>query len=63
MSNTYILSQVMSNGTYLSSTFTYLNLGCHMLFVLKNRLKAQGIPLEKSNPHFIQVLRSSMIWS
>ena len=47
----------MSNGTYLSSAFTYLNLGCHMLFVLKNRLKAQSIPEDKSNKLHIQALR------
>jgi len=35
------------SGSYLSSGFLYLNLGCHMMFVLKNRLKAQGIPEDK----------------
>jgi|LakMenEpi03Aug12_release.lakeMendotaPanAssembly.Ray.scaffolds.fasta_scaffold3838025_1 hypothetical protein len=33
----------MSAGAYVSNSFTYLNLGCHMMFVLKNRIKAQSI--------------------
>ncbi len=33
----------MSAGVYLSNSFTYINLGCHMMFVLKNRIKAQNI--------------------
>ena len=32
----------------MATGFMYLNLGCHMMFVLKNRLKAQGIPADKS---------------
>ena len=38
----------MSDGYYYSSGFLYLNAGCHMMFVLKNRLKAQNIQVEKS---------------
>jgi hypothetical protein len=38
----------MPAGSYLSSSFLYVNLGCHMMFILKNRLHAQGIPSEKS---------------
>lgn len=37
----------MSSGSYLAAPFLYLNLGSHMLEVLKNRLKAQMIPPEK----------------
>jgi hypothetical protein len=45
----------MSNGTYLSSIFLYANMGSHMMFVLKNRLKAQGIPEDKSIPGSIKL--------
>lgn len=49
----------MPAGQYLATGFMYLNLGCHMMFVLKNRLKAQGIPADKSTPGLIQPSRSS----
>ena len=38
----------MSSGSYLTGGFTYVNLGCHMIFVLKNRLKAQTVSGGKS---------------
>lgn len=38
----------MPAGQYLATGFMYLNVGCHMMFVLKNRLKAQGISQDKS---------------
>jgi len=44
----YVLNiDIMPAGSYLSSSFLYVNLGCHMMFILKNRLQAQGIPAEK----------------
>jgi hypothetical protein len=45
----------MPAGQYIASGFMYINLGCHMMFVLKNRLKAQGIPVEKGRCEFIQL--------
>lgn len=45
----------MPCGQYLASGFLYINLGCHMMFVLKNRLKAQGIPMDKSTNRLNQI--------
>jgi len=33
----------MSIGAYLATGFMYINMGAHMIFILKNRLQAQGL--------------------
>lgn len=38
----------MSSGAYLATGFMYINMGSHMIFILKNRLEAQGIADDKS---------------
>lgn len=47
----------MSTGTYLTSSFLYINLGSHMMFILKNRLQAQNISPDKSTYIFYSALK------
>jgi hypothetical protein len=35
----------MSSGFYLVSAFMHINMGCEVMFVLSNRMKAQNVDM------------------
>ncbi len=39
----------MSSGFYFVSGIMYINLGCEVMFVLANRMKAQNVDMKTSN--------------